>query len=57
MQTVEDSPNGERFGEPFFDHIPSHSLVRKERRQWRKERRKALFSEQKGPEISQNDSK
>ena len=55
-RTVEDSPNGERFGEPFFDHIPSHSLVRKERRQWKNKRRKALFPEQKGPEIARNDS-
>ncbi len=38
----------------FYDHIPSHSLLRKGWRQWKNKRRKVSFPEQKGPEIAKN---
>ena len=41
----------------FYDHIPSHSPVRRGWKQWKNKRRKVSFPEQKGPEIAKNDLK
>ena len=52
--TIQQTPADRKtcFGGSFFDHISDHIRCQNIRRQWRQERRRAPFSERKGPKTA-----